>query len=238
MLSRIIRLVRIAGSSSRTWRTIEPSVKKSAKRPFRIWPTKLKSWGWGIKHSRYTVIYDACVLYPAPLRDFLIELAAASLFRAKWTDQIHDEWIRGVLRDREDLTLEQLTRTRELMDKAVLDCLVKGHETLIDSLQLPDPHDRHVLAAAIHAGADAIVTFNLKDFPEESMDLYNLEVLHPDDFIQFQHDFNTAAVIIAARRCRMRLRNPPKTSAEYLETLSQQRLPKTFALLSPYSSIL
>lgn len=113
-----------------------------------------------------------------------------------------------------------------------------GHEALIDSLQLPDPDDRHVLAAAIHAGADAIVTFNLKDFPEKTMDLYNLEVLHPDDFIQFQHDFNTAAVVVAAQRCRKRLRNPPKTADEYLETLSQQRLPKTFALLSPYSAIL
>lgn len=124
------------------------------------------------------------------------------------------------------------------MDKAVLDCLVEDHEALIESLQLPDPDDRHVLAAAIHAGADAIVTFNLKDFPEQTMDQYNLEVLHPDDFIQFQHDFNTASVIIAAQRCRKRLRNPPKTAAEYLETLSQQRLPKTFALLSPYSAIL
>lgn len=143
-----------------------------------------------------------------------------------------------MLRDRGDLTIEQLARTRELMDKAVRDCLVTGHEALIESLQLPDPDDRHVLAAAIHAGADAIVTFNLKDFPEETTDLYNLEVLHPDDFIQFQHDFNTAAVIIAAQRCRKRLRNPPKTAAEYLETLSQQRLPKTFALLSPYSAIL
>jgi hypothetical protein len=95
-----------------------------------------------------------------------------------------------------------------------------------------------VLAAAIHAGADAIVTFNLKDFPEDVLDQYNLEVLHPDDFIQFQHDFNTASVIIAAQRCRKRLRNPPKSVAEYLETLSQQRLPKTFALLSPYSAIL
>jgi len=124
------------------------------------------------------------------------------------------------------------------MNQAVLDCLVTGHETLIESLELPDPDDRHVLAAAIHAGADAIVTFNLRDFPEEVLDLYNVEVLHPDDFIQFQHDFNTAAVIIAAQRCRKRLRNPPRTADEYLDTLSQQRLPKTFAVLSPYSAIL
>ena len=119
-----------------------------------------------------------------------------------------------------------------------LNSMVEGHETLIDGLELPDPDDRHVLAAAIHAGADAIVTFNLRDFPADAVDRYNLEVLHPDDFIQFQYDFNNAAVIIAAQRCRGRLKKPPKTAVEYLDTLAQQRLPKTVALLSPYTAII
>ena len=119
-----------------------------------------------------------------------------------------------------------------------LHSMVEGHETLIDGLELPDPDDRHVLAAAIHAGADAIVTFNLRDFPADVVDRYNLEVLHPDDFIQFQYDFNNAAVIIAAQRCRGRLKKPPKTAVEYLDTLAQQRLPKTVALLSPYTAII
>jgi hypothetical protein len=124
------------------------------------------------------------------------------------------------------------------MNAAVLDSLVDGHQLLIDTLTLPDARDRHVLAAAIHAGADAIVTFNLRDFPVHVLDQFNLEVLHPDDFIQFQYDFNNAAVIIAAQRCRSRLKNAPKPAAEYLETLAQQRLPKTVALLAPYSSII
>ena len=124
------------------------------------------------------------------------------------------------------------------MNAAVPDCIVKGHHCLIDGLLLPDLKDRHVLAAAIHSGADAIVTFNLKDFPATAMDQFNLEVLHPDDFIQFQYDFNNAAVIIAARRCRERLKNPPKTVAEYLDTLAQQRLPKTVSLLTPYSGVI
>jgi len=94
------------------------------------------------------------------------------------------------------------------------------------------------LAAAIHAGADAIITFNLRDFPTNLIDQYNIEVLHPDDFIQYQFDFNNAAVVIAAQRCRSRLRNPPKSAAEYLETLAQQRLPKTVAVLSPYMSVI
>jgi predicted nucleic acid-binding protein len=167
-----------------------------------------------------------------------MELAAASLFRAKWSAEIHDEWTRNLLKERPDLTAEQLARTCELMNSAVLDCLVEGHHDITATLSLPDPDDRHVLAAAIHAGADAIITFNLRDFPPNLMGQYNIEVLHPDDFIQYQFDFNNAAVVIAAQRCRSRLKNPPKSAAEYLETLAQQRLPKTVAVLSPYASVI
>ena len=114
------------------------------------------------------------MLYPAPLRDLLVELANCSLFRAKWTDQIHEEWIGNLLKNRPDLNRDTLTRTRELMDTAVLDCMVEGHMDLVESLVLPDPDDRHVLAAAIHSGADAIITFNMRDFPDEVMSQYNL----------------------------------------------------------------
>lgn len=194
--------------------------------------------GWGIKHSRYTVIYDACVLYPAPLRDLLLELASSSLFRAKWSEEIHEEWIGSVLENRPDLTREKLDRTKALMNDAVLDCIVSGHMSLVPVLKLPDPDDRHVLAAAIHAGADAIVTFNLRDFPLDVCDEYNLEILHPDDFIRFQFDFDNAAVILAATHCRNRLKNPAKSATEYLETLAQQRLPATVSALTPFVTII
>lgn len=69
-------------------------------------------------------VYDACVLYPAPLRDLLMHLALSDLFRAKWTNEIHDEWIRSVLKNRPDLQQEQLERTRVLMNSHVWDCLV------------------------------------------------------------------------------------------------------------------
>jgi hypothetical protein len=98
--------------------------------------------------ANFTAIYDACVLYPASLRDFLLRLAMTELFRARWTDHIHGEWMRSVLNNRKDLTAGQLERTRQLMDQAVPDCLVTDYEDLIDSLELPDPDDRHVLAAA------------------------------------------------------------------------------------------
>lgn len=191
--------------------------------------------------SRFTVVFDACVLYPAPLRDFLMELATTELFRAKWTDAIHDEWTRNVLKDRQDLTPNKLQRTRHLMNVSVLDCLVSGYEHLIGTINLPDPDDRHVLAAAAHARADAIVTFNLKDFPREELARFNVEPIHPDDFIRYQLDLKAppaAAVVIAAGNCRQRLKNPPKTAAEYLDTLEMQGLPKTVAALRPFTAVL
>jgi predicted nucleic acid-binding protein len=111
------------------------------------------------------VVYDACVLYPAPLRDLLVQLATTRIFRAKWTDLIHDEWTRNLLVKRPDLNIERLTRLRVLMNESIPDSLVTDFEHLIPSLELPDPDDCHVLAAAITAEAKTIVTFNLKDFP-------------------------------------------------------------------------
>ena len=197
-----------------------------------------RNWGWAIKTSSSTLLLDACVLYPAPLRVFLIELAAARLLRAKWTLRIHDERIRNVLKQRPDLTRSQLERTRDLMNQAVLDCLVEDYEELIEGLQLPDPDDRHVLAAAIASASDAIVTFNLKDFPVGTLHRYNIELQHPDDFLHYQFGLNHAGVVIAAKNCRARLRNPPKTAADYLAILEAQGLPKTVAELSEYADVI
>jgi len=201
---------------------------------------KPRNWGWDINRSRYTAVLDACVLYPAPLRDFLMELAAAGLFRAKWTDEIHDEWIRNLLKNRPELAAAQLARTRQLMNVAVPDCLVDraAYEPLVQSLVLPDPNDRHVLAAAIAAGADAIVTFNLSDFPQSTLEQYEIELLHPDDLIFHQFGLNNPAVLVAAQRCRARLKNPPKTAEEYLDTLEKQSLPKTVAELRDYAGVI
>jgi len=120
-----------------------------------------------MRHSPFTVIYDACVLYPAPLRDLLMHLALTGAYRARWSVQIHDEWTRNVLKNRSDLTKDQLDRTVVAMNRAVPDCLVNDYEPLMLGLDLPDEDDRHVLAAAIKCGASVIVTYNLKDFPAE-----------------------------------------------------------------------
>ena len=102
-------------------------------------------------------VLDACVLYPAALRDVLLWLAAESVYQPRWTDTIPEEWTRAVLADRPDLTREQLERTRSLMNQVDPESLVEGYEELVSSLALPDQDDRHVLAAAIAAKASVIV---------------------------------------------------------------------------------
>lgn len=181
--------------------------------------------------ASFTAIYDACTLYPAPLRDLLMHLALTDLFRARWTDRIHDEWIRAALRDRPDLRPEQLERTRSLMNAHVRDCLVTGYEDLIDGLWLPDLDDRHVLAAAIRTSASVIVTFNIDDFPSATLSAFGIEAQHPDDFINRLIDLSRAAVCAAAKRHRASLKNPPKTVDEYLRALERQRLPEVVSRL-------
>lgn len=159
--------------------------------------------------AQFSVIYDACVLYPAPLRDLLMQLALTDLFKARWTDHIHEEWIVALLR-RAKYDRKILERTCDLMDASVRDAKVVGYENLIDALVLPDPNDRHVLAAAIKAGANAIVTFNLKDFPSDVLASYGIEAIHPDEFIYYQIDLAPAIACGAIKRQRESLKNPPK----------------------------
>ncbi|MEN9865859.1 MAG: hypothetical protein RL748_1449 [Pseudomonadota bacterium] len=185
--------------------------------------------------SHFTVIYDACVLYPAPLRDLLMHLALSDLYRARWSNTIHDEWIRNVHANRPDLGLEKLEQTRNLMNRAVRDCLVTDFEYLIESIKLPDANDRHVVAAALQSGASLIVTFNLKDFPAAALATYNLTAQHPDDFILDLLDLHPAKVLEAVATHRRSLKAPPKTVSDYLDTLLKQGLPQSVAILRQWA---
>lgn len=175
--------------------------------------------------------YDANVLYPAELRNFLMHLALTGLFRAKWSRDVHEEWISDLLKHRPDLTRQKLERTRELMDRAALDALVVGYEKLIPKLTLPDANDRHVLAAAIRGKAQVIVTMNLKDFPAEVLEQYGMEAQHPDEFILRLLDLAPYAVKEAAETHRQSLKNPPKSIEEFLASLEAQGLLQSVAAL-------
>jgi hypothetical protein len=185
-----------------------------------------------------TVLYDACVLYPAPLRDLLMHLALTDLIRARWSNAIHEEWMRNVLANRPDLKREQLERTRDLMNAHVEHCLVEGYEPLIPGLELPDPEDRHVLAAAIRAGAHVLLTFNLSDFPAEVLQPLGIEAQHPDEFLAHLLDLAPATVCAAAKRQRKGLKNPPKTAEEYLATLARLSLPQTVIRLQAFAELI
>ena len=175
--------------------------------------------------------FDANVLYPSGLRNFLMHLALAGIFRAHWSAEVHDEWIRNLLKNRPDITRDKLERTRRLMDQAAPDALVTGYESLIDSLELPDRDDRHVLAAAIRCGASVIVTLNLSDFPNAALAEFGIEAQHPDDFVLSLTETFPEFVLEAARTHRASLRNPSKTRDEYLAELNTQELCRSAAAL-------
>lgn len=177
------------------------------------------------------VFYDANVLYPAELRNFLMHLALIGIFGARWSADVHEEWIESLLANRPDLSREKLNRTRELMDRAAPNSLVAGFKHLIPELELPDPKDRHVLAAAIHCGASIIVTRNLADFPADTLAQFGLEAQHPDEFILDLLGLAPGLVLEAAENHRESLKNPPKTVADYLDTLERQGLTQSVAAL-------
>lgn len=165
-------------------------------------------------------------------------LAMTDLFRAKWTEAIHKEWMRNVQKDYPDITREKAERIRDLMNAHVTDCLVTGYEELIPALTLPDPDDRHVLAAGIRAGANVIVTANLSDFPAEILSKYGIEAQHPDEFINHLLDLAPHVVCGAAKRQRESLKNPPKTVDEYLESLERQGLAQTVTRLKQFAELI
>jgi hypothetical protein len=181
--------------------------------------------------STFVAVFDACVLYPAPVRDLIMRLSVTGLFRARWTDRIHEEWIGAVLRNRADLQREQLERTRELMDEAVPDCLVTDYEGIESTLVLPDPDDRHVLAAAIKCGAGTIVTYNLKDFPDAVLAPLGLCAQHPDEFLEHAYDLDPVAVCKAVRDARAALKNPPVGARDLLDIYQGLGLATTVAAL-------
>jgi predicted nucleic acid-binding protein len=179
----------------------------------------------------FVVVYDANVLYPNTLRDLLIRIAQTGLVQAKWTVQILDEVFTNLRTNRPDLDPARLDRTRDLMSRAVRDCRVTGYESLVEGLSLPDPDDRHVLAAAIRARAQVIVTHNLADFPAEALQTWDIEAKSPDDFVLDQLDLNRDAVYGAVQRVADSWANPPGTVADIIAALERDGLAQTAASL-------
>jgi hypothetical protein len=182
--------------------------------------------------ARPTAVYDANVLYPAVLRDLLMWLAFLGVVRARWTDEIHEEWIRNLVDEANPKrTRAVLHKVRDRMNEAVRDALVTGYQDWIPQVELPDPDDRHVVAAAIAAKAEVIVTLNLKDFPAAALAPFAIEALHPDDFLVRLFVQDPDAVCEAVRRQRANLKNPPYTAGELLARLADTGVPRLAQLL-------
>jgi predicted nucleic acid-binding protein len=158
----------------------------------------------------FIAVYDANVVYPNTLRDLLIRIAQLPhLVQAKWTEEILDEVVGALRKNLPDISVEQTGRLRQRMNAAVRDCLVSGYEPLVAALELPDPGDRHVLAAAIKTKAQIIVTRNLKDFPAEQLAPWELKAKSPDSFVRDQIDIDPQAVWACVQQIvDSRTRNP------------------------------
>lgn len=179
----------------------------------------------------FTVVYDACVLYPNTLRDLLIRIAQSGIVQAKWTDAILDEMTAALRRNRADIPDGKLTRLRTLMNGAVRDCLVTGYEPLVEGLKLPDPDDRHVLAAAIKAGAQVIVTRNLKDFTQSDLQPWDIEAKSPNAFVLDQVHIDIRAVAASVRQIADSRTRPPEAIEDVLTKLERDGLVESVTAL-------
>jgi predicted nucleic acid-binding protein len=164
-----------------------------------------------------TALLDACVLYPAPVRDILLYLASENLFQPKWSEDIHSEWIKSLHTNRPDIPIKVLEKTRAAMEDAFPDAEVKGYTVSISKYSLPDENDRHVLAAAVKCKANYLVTFNKRHFPKKAVEPHLVEVIDPDMFISKWIKAFPEDSISALKEQTSKLRNPPQTVEQGFE---------------------
>ena len=186
------------------------------------------------------VMLDANVLYPATLRDLLLNLTEAGVLASYWSADILDETFRNIALNRPDLAPEQLAGSRRAMERAFEGAEITGYEHHEANLDLPDPNDHHVLAAAIEADADYIVTRNVKDFPVAALDAYDIERRTPDELVCELLDlYGVDRIRAVLRRQAAQKRRPPVTLSELLSRLAgpSQGLPEAMRRLAESTPI-
>lgn len=169
------------------------------------------------------VLLDTCVLYPAYLRDMLLRMAEAELFRPHWSAEILEELRRNLIKA--GIPRAAVVRLLGRMSDTFEDADVTGYERLIESMTC-DPKDRHVLAAAVHGQAHVLVTFNVRDFPAESTERYPLEVQTPDDFLLDLFDLAPGSVLRTIATQVASHKRDPKTVPGLLAVLSRAGVPR------------
>ncbi|MGV9013098.1 MAG: PIN domain-containing protein [Flavobacteriales bacterium] len=177
-------------------------------------------------HSvRFTCVLDTNVIYPVNIRDLLLWFAYYDLFTVKWSNGICDEWVK-VMRSK-GIAEPAITKRVQRMFDAFPDALVENYEGLIEGLSLPDKDDRHVLAAAIKANANLIVTNNLKDFPASELTKFGLEAKSADDFLTDIIDLNQTRALEAFKELVSNRRSPELDAYEVLDQFRQVGLKNT-----------
>lgn len=188
--------------------------------------------------ARFSAFFDACVLYSPAITDIVMEVAASGLFRPLWSPAVQDEWVRNVIANRPDLPPERVSARRLAMDTFMPASVVTGYGNLLADLTLPDPDDRHVLAAAIVGRADVIVTFNLADSPQHALGSYGLEAQHPDVFLNHQRTLDEPLFISSVKRIRSRLTGAAAEPEGYIENLRSLGLQVIAAELDKVRSLI
>ncbi|WP_245907024.1 PIN domain-containing protein [Reichenbachiella versicolor] len=187
-----------------------------------------------INSARFTAVLDANVLFPIVIRDYLLWLATYELYSPKWSKTLLDEFSSIFSKKKMDLTMEQIRKQIDWMNKACPDALVEKYETLIETVKLPDQDDRHVVAAALKCNANVIVTNNLKDFPTSYIESLGLNIIDPDTFIADMIDLSPDKCTDAFREMVLKKRKPPYDEIQYLEILRKNGLHQTADELSKY----
>ena len=188
-------------------------------------------------HVQISAVLDANVLYSAPLRNYLLQLASFGIYDPLWTDAIHEEWIRSLLKVRPDIKRASLETRRRLMDSNFYRSKVTDYVPIIETLSLPDPDDRHVLAAAINGHAQKIITANLKDFPAKALTAYHISAVHPDDFVLECITREKTKALKALKNQVKYLKNPPIPIEKVLENLKRSGLAKSAGVLATLLNI-
>ncbi len=168
----------------------------------------------------FPVILDSCVLYPMYLRDTLLCAAEAQLYRVQWSQKIIDDALENLVKDGR-ITPKQKQKLETCIKTAFPEALIEVTERLIPCM---DNHegDRHVLAAALIAKADVIVTNNLKHFPRYSLEKYNVEAQSPDVFLTSLFDLYPEEMCKVLQNQVKGKKNPPLTVPKLLTLLEKQ----------------
>lgn len=188
--------------------------------------------------GRYSCVLDACVLHPAILMGSLLWLASERLYRPFWSETILDEWQKSLEKRFGDDGKEAIRTKRILIESEFPEAKVQPPEALFDCLKLPDPKDRHVLAAALVAKADAIVTTNLKHFPAEVCDPLDIEIIHPDTFLVNAIDLDQDRALKAFQKQRAAMKKSGTTPEEFLGRFEASGLVQTHERLKPLIELL